>query len=65
MEVKVLGVDISKRIFQIHGIDADGKLVVKQRLSRDRFIGSMSNLPCWSVGALTTGLESLQNSGTL
>lgn len=55
MEVKVLGIDISKRVFQIHGIDTNGKVVVKQRLSRDRFIGFMSNLPCCLVGMEACG----------
>lgn len=33
----------------------DGKVVVKQRLSRDRVIGFMSNLPCCLVGMEACG----------
>ena len=36
-EVKVLGVDVAKNVFQIHGVDASGKEVFRRKLSRAKF----------------------------
>lgn len=45
--IKVLGIDLAKNIFQLHGANAKGKCVVKKRLSREKLIEFMSNLsPC-------------------
>src|SRR4051794_15545578 len=47
MEVRVIGIDIAKRYFQIHGVDVAGDVVLRRKLSRDAFlklIGSLS--PC-------------------
>ena len=43
MEIKTLGIDIAKRVFQLHGVDERGKTVLKKRLSRDQLL-SYSNL---------------------
>ena len=34
--IKVLGIDLAKNVFQIHGTDAKGKCVLKKRLSREK-----------------------------
>ena len=45
--IKVLGIDLAKNVFQIHGTDAKGKCVLKKRLSRDKLAQFLSNLtPC-------------------
>lgn len=36
MNVSVLGIDIAKNIFQLHGVDSSGKRVLKQRIERDK-----------------------------
>ncbi len=36
MEIKTLGIDIAKRVFQLHRVDERGKTVLKKRLSRDQ-----------------------------
>lgn len=38
MEVKVIGVDIAKRYFQVHGIDAAGETVLRRKVTRDLFL---------------------------
>lgn len=44
---KVLGVDLAKNVFQIHGADAKGKCVLRKRLSRDKLKAFVANLsPC-------------------
>ena len=35
MNIKLLGIDIAKNIFQLHGVDASGKKVLKKRIIRD------------------------------
>jgi transposase len=45
MSVKVLGSDIAKTVFQLHGVNAIGKVVLKKRLSRNQLSLLISNLP--------------------
>ena len=37
-QVVTIGLDIAKSVFQVHGIDAQGAVVVRQRLSRSRVL---------------------------
>ena len=32
--IKTIGLDIAKSVFQVHGIDADGGVVVRRQLER-------------------------------
>lgn len=46
-DIKVLGVDLAKDVFQLHGTDAKGNRVLTKRLSRGKLIEYMANLtPC-------------------
>lgn len=45
MEVTTIGIDIAKRIFQIHGVDKNGKTILKKKLMREQVITFMANLP--------------------
>ena len=50
MKIKVLGIDIAKNVFQIHGVDSHGKAVLKKRLLRDQLAAYVANLdPCTIV----------------
>ena len=45
--IKVLGIDLAKNVFQVHGADAKGKCVMRKRLSREKLVEFVSNLsPC-------------------
>lgn len=55
MEVTTIGIDIAKRIFQLHGVDKRGKVVLKKRLMRDQVLIFMSNLPKCLVGIEACG----------
>ena len=45
--IKVLGIDLAKDVFQLHGTDARGKRVLKKRLTREKLIEFVANLaPC-------------------
>ena len=44
MKIKVLGIDIAKNVFQLHGVDRHGKVALKKRLSRDKLAAYVANL---------------------
>ena len=35
-QVVTIGLDIAKSVFQVHGVDAEGVVVLRQRLTRSR-----------------------------
>ena len=45
MSINVLGIDIAKNTFQLHGTDDAGKTVLKKRLSRNQLAAYVANLP--------------------
>jgi transposase len=51
MEVTTIGIDIAKRIFQIHGVDKNGKTI----LMREQVLTFMANLPKCLVGMEACG----------
>jgi len=38
-EVTIIGVDLAKNVFQVHGAAAGGSVVFRKRLSRPQFAG--------------------------
>jgi transposase len=55
MEVTTIGIDIAKRIFQIHGVDKNGNTILKKKLMREQIITFMANLPRCLVGMEACG----------
>ncbi len=47
--IKTLGVDLAKNVFQLCGVDASGKALLKKRFSRKEFIEFMSKVACENV----------------
>ena len=47
-----VGVDLAKRVIQVHGVDAAGKTVVNRALARDKFLPWCSQLPAGCVVAM-------------
>jgi transposase len=45
MVINLLGIDIAKNMFQLHGVDCNGKAVLKKRLSRDALAEYIANTP--------------------
>ena len=42
-----IGLDIAKSVFQVHGLDAEGKVVIRQQLRRSWVLGFFRKLsPC-------------------
>ena len=47
MKVKTIGIDLAKEVFGVHGVDARGKSLVHQRVSRKHLLGLLAKLePC-------------------
>ena len=49
-KVITVGIDLAKSVFQVHGIDAGGAVIVKRALRRKDFMAFMSKLPRCLVG---------------
>lgn len=43
--VTTIGLDIAKSVFQVHGVDAAGEVVIRRKLTRGRVLGFFENLP--------------------
>jgi transposase len=60
-DIKVLGIDLAKHSFQLHGVDDSGQRVVKKQLSRTKLSAYVAQLPPCLIGmgkpvvVLTTG----------
>src|SRR5499433_947808 len=49
-EVSTIGLDIAKSVFQIHGVDAGGAVVIRKRISRAKLLEFFAALPACLVG---------------
>jgi len=52
-EASVVGIDLAKSVFQVHGIDAKGQVVLRRRLSRAKLLGFFAELPPCLIGMET------------
>ncbi len=48
--VVTVGLDVAKSVFQVHGVDAAGQLVVQRKLTRAKLIPFFETLPPCLVG---------------
>src|SRR5687768_10057693 len=48
--ISVLGVDLAKNVFQLHGLDESGKTVLRRQLSRNKLLLFVANLPPCLIG---------------
>jgi transposase len=55
MEITTIGLDIAKRVFQAHGVDARGRVAVRRRLQRSEVIAFFAGLPPCLVGIEACG----------
>lgn len=49
-EIATIGLDIAKQVFQVHGIDAAGAVVVRRKLRRDEVVRFFEALPPCLIG---------------
>src|SRR5689334_19439825 len=50
MQPTTIGLDLAKTVFQVHGVDGSGKVVVSRRLRRDAVLAFFATLPPCLVG---------------
>ncbi len=53
--VTTIGLDIAKSIFQIHGVDAEGKVIIRRKLKRRYVLSFFKKLQPCMVGAEPDG----------
>jgi transposase len=54
-QVTTIGLDIAKRVFQVHGVDAAGKAVLRRQLTRRQVVAFFTKLPRCLVGLEACG----------
>jgi len=56
MTIEILGVDIAKNVFQLHGVNRGGHVVLKRRVMRDQLIEVLAQIDrCTVVLEACTG----------
>jgi transposase len=55
MQVSTMGVDLAKSVFQVHGVDAAGEVVVAKKLKRAQVLGFFAGLAPCRVGLEACG----------
>ncbi len=48
-KLAIVGVDLSKNVFQLHGADGDGHVVFAKKVSRACFLKTLGRLPACIV----------------
>jgi hypothetical protein len=48
--ITTIGLDIAKSVFQVHGVDAQGKVIVRRQLKRRHVLAFFQKLPPCLVG---------------
>jgi transposase len=55
MQLTTIGLDIAKHLFQVHGVDARGRVVLRKRLARGKVLGFFANRPRCLIGMEACG----------
>jgi transposase len=50
MQVTTIGIDLAKNVFQVHGVDATGKVVIAKKLRRSQVLPLFESLPRCLIG---------------
>jgi transposase len=53
--ITTIGLDLAKKVFQVHGVDAEGKVVVARKLKRKDVLSFFARLPPCLVGMEACG----------
>jgi len=49
-KITTVGLDLAKSVFQVHGVDQDGRPVVRKKLRRGQVLGFFAELPPCLIG---------------
>ena len=55
MHITILGIDLSKNVFQLHGVDARGHAVLSRRVTRSQLVEAVASLPPCVIGMEACG----------
>jgi len=55
MSVTRIGLDIAKNVFPVHGVDEQGKVVIRKQLSRSKVLAYFAQLPACRIGIEACG----------
>ena len=50
MQITTVGLDLAKNVFQVHGVNEHGKIVMRKQLRRDQVAAFFANLPPCLIG---------------
>ena len=50
MQISTIGIDLAKNVFQVHGIDAAGKVIITKKLRRSQVLPLFEKLPPCLIG---------------
>ena len=50
MDITTVGIDLAKSVFQLHGIDANGNIVLQKTLRRGRVLAFLTKIPPCLIG---------------
>ena len=54
-KITTIGLDLAKKVFQVHGVDAEGKVIVARQLRRKQVLAFFAKLPPCLVGMEACG----------
>jgi len=55
MHITTLGIDLAKNVFQLHGVDARGRVVFSRRVKRQQLLDTVASLPPCVIGMEACG----------
>lgn len=64
-KIATIGLDIAKSVFQVHGVEAAGEVVVRKRLSRAQVIPFFAKLPRCLIGIEACSTADVQSAATV
>ena len=50
MQISTIGIDLAKSVFQVHGVDAAGKVIITKKLRRSQVLPLFEKLPPCLIG---------------
>src|SRR6266700_4014358 len=53
--ITLLGIDLAKNVFQLHGVDDKGKIMLRSKLSRKKLLVTIVNLPACTIAMEACG----------
>jgi transposase len=65
MNIATIGIDLAKKVFQLHGVNCHGKVVLRRQIHRGQMRGLFGNLPPCLIGMEASDVSSSKNGREL